>query len=242
MSIFLTIDVSAGIQIALVSEAMGELEVLAAQFSSDPRRHVEDLTPMVSKVLAEAGIERPDALIAGTGPAAFTGLRAGLVTARTLAHAWGVPIYGVSSLEVLALAGMEAGANIAVPVIDARRKEVYALRARAMGPDDIELLEPAQVLSPGNLAQRLEQDPAVIIKSRPNAGLYVDVLGDALVVDVNPVLYVRLVLSRLARRDAGEQGSAVDLGTEPQYLRRPDVHSGAHAQPVAQGNPYAQGA
>ncbi len=43
-----------------------------------------------------------DAVAVGTGPAPFTGLRAGLVTARALGFAVGVPVHGVGSLEVLA--------------------------------------------------------------------------------------------------------------------------------------------
>ena len=153
-----------------------------------------------------------------------------------------MPIYGVSSLEMLALAGMSRGANVAVPVIDARRKEVYALRARAMGPDDLEVLEPAQVLAPATLAEQLQAAPAVLVKHASDGDLFAAELGEAMLVEVSPEVAVRLVLSRLARAAAGETGAAVALSTEPQYLRRPDVHSGAHAQPAAQGNPYAPGA
>ncbi|MDP9801424.1 tRNA threonylcarbamoyladenosine biosynthesis protein TsaB [Arcanobacterium wilhelmae] len=226
----LTIDTSAGISIGVVGE---NFEVLAARHETDSRHHAEHLTPMVAEVLKEAGISRPDLIVAGTGPAAFTGLRAGLMTARALGRGWGVPVEGVSSLEVLALAAADAGAQEVVSVIDARRKEVYALRARPMGADDVAVITEARVLKPAALAEELAKEPAVL--AAPSEDLYPDELGERTVVHADPAVMVRLAASRKARVEAGED---LDLGTEPQYLRRPDVHGGAHAQPKAEGNPY----
>jgi tRNA threonylcarbamoyladenosine biosynthesis protein TsaB len=77
-------------------------------------------------LLEEADTSAPglDGLVVGTGPGSYTGLRMGLVTARTLSISLGVPIAGISTLDALA-----AGAPGAVPVIDARRKELFTLAA-----------------------------------------------------------------------------------------------------------------
>ena len=82
----------------------------------------------VEEVLTEAGLESGDigGIAVGTGPGSYTGLRMGLVTARTLAISLGVPVAGVSTLDALA-----AGAPSAVPVIDARRQEVFTLQGGA---------------------------------------------------------------------------------------------------------------
>lgn len=92
----------------------------------------------VDALLRRGGVRdsQLEGIAVGTGPGSFTGLRMGLATARALAFALGLPVAGVSTLDVLA-----TGAQGAVPVVDARRREVFTLVDGA----------PA-VLAPGNLA------------------------------------------------------------------------------------------
>jgi tRNA threonylcarbamoyl adenosine modification protein YeaZ len=85
-----------------------------------PNRHGELLAPGIERVLADAGITANDlgGVVVGLGPGPFTGLRVGIVTARALSHALGIPAYGACSLDALAAPGVAVAT-------DARRREVY---------------------------------------------------------------------------------------------------------------------
>ena len=205
----LTIDTSTVSVIALI----GQTSIVRR--SADSRHHAETLAPLVDEIIAEGGL--PDLVVAGTGPAAFTGLRAGLVTARVLARAWNVPLIGVGSLEVLGRAALDVSPGPVIAVGDARRKEVYAAEMVALGDDDVELIRGPEVLTPQELADRAPGARFI----GPGAALYSDVLPGGIDADIDPFVMVRLAQARLARADAGED---VDLDTEPRYLRRPDIH------------------
>ena len=207
----LTVDTSDRSIVGVV-EAGTTLEEIACERSADARRHAESLAPMVERA---TGGRRPDMIVAGTGPAAFTGLRAGLVTARALSRAWGVPLYGVSSLEALALGGAMRGLNDILAVIDARRRELFVLRARRLGPDDVAVVSGPEIAARADLPARPET--AIVT---PNPNLCPELEG-AMALECRPEYLARRALALLARKEAGE---AVRLDTEPQYLRRPDVH------------------
>jgi tRNA threonylcarbamoyladenosine biosynthesis protein TsaB len=90
-------------------------------------------------LLREAGVEPGDvsSLVVGIGPGSFTGIRIGLAAARGLAWSLSVPVAGVSTLEALA-----AGAPGAVPVIDAKRKEIFTVtdgRPEVLSPDELDV-------------------------------------------------------------------------------------------------------
>jgi tRNA threonylcarbamoyladenosine biosynthesis protein TsaB len=106
---------------AATSALVWDGEVLG-ELTSRPVSVLEDLDAL----LRRGGVRdtQVEGIAVGIGPGSFTGLRMGLITARTLAFAWGTGLAGVSTLDALA-----AGAPGAVPVIDARRREVFALVA-----------------------------------------------------------------------------------------------------------------
>ena len=220
-----SIDSSLGSQL-LVADAEPDargvtLNVLSSAEQTDSRRHAESLGAMLAEVLgAPAVADRPlDAAVAATGPAPFTGLRAGLATARAL----GVAVHGVPSPDAVArvaldeIDGAVAGGSAVLVVTDARRHEVYAARYRARGADDVERLDELAILAPETAAGIDDVDAVAgsgavlyprIAGGRPTLA---PVSGDARA-------QVRIALSRLARA-----GSATDLPVEPLYLRHADV-------------------
>jgi tRNA threonylcarbamoyladenosine biosynthesis protein TsaB len=149
---------------AVVAASDGE-ELLrdAAVAPDDGRpRHAELLLTEVERSVAAAGgWDRIDRIAVGVGPGSFTGLRIGIATARALAQARGLPLVPVSSLAALARGiseHPEAGGRPALPVIDARRSQVFAA---LHDPDGGTVLEP-MVVEPSELAGRLAGQPAAL--------------------------------------------------------------------------------
>ena len=101
--------------------------VLAQRTTPDPRRHGELLAPGIAGVLAEAGRDRRELteVVVGVGPGPFTGLRVGVMTARVLGAALGIPVRGVCTLDVLAGEAAEGLTGRFRVITDARRREVY---------------------------------------------------------------------------------------------------------------------
>jgi tRNA threonylcarbamoyladenosine biosynthesis protein TsaB len=87
-------------------------------------RHGETLLPSLGRVLGEANVRRSRivAIVVGTGPGTFTGLRVGIATAKGLAHGLGVPIVGISTAAALlaAAAGLDGGTDDAAAPGDDR--------------------------------------------------------------------------------------------------------------------------
>jgi len=108
-----------------------------------PPEHSSELLPAVADLLerADVGWRDLDALAVGVGPGTFTGLRIGVATARGLGQALGIELRPVSSLEALA-AGLAEHAGRSeraiVPLIDARRQQVFASLYRAGPPLDLD--------------------------------------------------------------------------------------------------------
>ena len=102
------------------------VQVVAEHTVVDPRRHGELLAPGIARVLHSVGCTTSDLteVAVGVGPGPFTGLRVGLMTARALGDALGVPVSGVCTLDVLA-SEVDAAEQPFLVATDARRREVY---------------------------------------------------------------------------------------------------------------------
>jgi tRNA threonylcarbamoyl adenosine modification protein YeaZ len=109
-------------------------QIVAVEAAVDARRQGELLAPFIDRALRQAGAARGDltAIAVGTGPGPYTGLRAGLMTARVLGRALGLPVDGVCTLDIIAAAVAPPGGEFLVAT-DARRKELYWARYSPAG-------------------------------------------------------------------------------------------------------------
>ena len=108
-----------------VAISSGE-KIIVRRITETGKQHASLLAPFVDEALKEAGLKASecDAVAVSEGPGSYTGLRVGVSTAKGLCFGAGIPLLAVGTLKVLAMQG--AGkADFIVPMIDARRMEVY---------------------------------------------------------------------------------------------------------------------
>ncbi|HWG01133.1 MAG TPA: tRNA (adenosine(37)-N6)-threonylcarbamoyltransferase complex dimerization subunit type 1 TsaB [Trebonia sp.] len=193
---------------------------LAQLVTVDAHRHAELLAPAISKVIADAGASRDDltGIAAGVGPGPYTGLRVGLVTARVLGDALGIPVYGVCTLDVIA-ADVECRGGFLVAT-DARRRELYwaeydARGARVAGP---------AVSAPADIPDR----------NRPAAGEGPLRYPTYFTSGVGPTYPAAATLCRVVAGALTAGGPAELLPPDPLYLRRPDAREPGAPKRVTQ--------
>lgn len=192
-------------------------EVVAELRAERPMKHAEQLAPLIDRAMSEVGIVRQDltAIAVGVGPGPFTGLRVGLVTARTLAFVLEIPVYGVCSLDVLAVQAVDTGV-VTEPfavATDARRKEVYLARYDADG---------------ARLDGPLVDKPAVLATDVPVVGQGAVLYPDSFPRRVGPEAPDAGWLGRTVAEERAEL-----LDPEPLYLRRPDAAAAHPPKPVS---------
>ena len=103
--------------------------------------HLRGMIALIDDAIKKAGVTKRDLthIAASIGPGSFTGIRIGVVTARTMAQMLGIPCIAVSTLEAMAEGALScaagAHAHYIVPVINARRHQTYAAVYEA-GPEN----------------------------------------------------------------------------------------------------------
>ena len=111
--------------------------------AANPYEHTSTLTPLIQQALAKVGwsIDQLDAVAISAGPGSYTALRVGAATAKGICFAGGLPLIAIDTLESLAGAMKAQNGHqepgLYLPVIDARRMEVYG----AIYDQDLNMLE-----------------------------------------------------------------------------------------------------
>lgn len=121
-------------------------EIIAYEESPQPKAQASMTAPFVQSVLQKAGLSVKDCagVCVSSGPGSYTGLRVGVSTAKGLCFGAGIPLFALSTMDILC----EMGGNTRyiVPMIDARRMEVYC----AVYKNGVQIAETAPVIVDGN--------------------------------------------------------------------------------------------
>ncbi|NPV82801.1 MAG: tRNA (adenosine(37)-N6)-threonylcarbamoyltransferase complex dimerization subunit type 1 TsaB [Candidatus Aminicenantes bacterium] len=159
---------------------VGNGEVLSEVNYVSPSSHSRQVFRAVDEALRVAGLKFDglEGLAVAAGPGSFTGIRIGLSLVKALALASGRPLAAVSALESLALKLLAPGVGLMVPMIDARKGEVFAGAYRPDGVGFKELV-PAGAYLPADFLDRLPSaGPATFIGT--GARLYRSMIEDRL--------------------------------------------------------------
>jgi len=113
---------TASLTVALAEDGV----VTARRICREPRMQASLTAPLVKEVLDEKnlGVRDCDAICVSKGPGSYTGLRVGVSTAKGLAFGAGIPLLSMGTLDIL-VAGARGFEGRIIPMIDARRMEVY---------------------------------------------------------------------------------------------------------------------
>lgn len=201
-----------------------DYQVLADVSGQGPKTHSETLLPAVQESLDSAGVSLAavDLIAVGRGPGAWTGLRVGITTAKSLAYALSIPIVGLSTLEAVA-AGVTGFAGKLAVIVDARRGEVCGASFDVDGRGEIRPEGGVFLSAPEGLDRFVEEDRALVgngvvllpEKDRSKRYILPEVLGQ-----VDAVVICRLAVERY--RHEGPDNLS---GVVPIYVRKSDAEA-----------------
>jgi tRNA threonylcarbamoyladenosine biosynthesis protein TsaB len=209
-----------------VSVAVGGHEGVIALFEvTKGRRHVETLVPAIEFLLRQADIDLDEISVVAVdvGPGLFTGMRVGLAAAKSIAQALRVPMIGISSLDLLAFPVRHTD-RVVVPVIDARKNEVFFAMYRQVPGGLQQVAEPAvgpvEELVADLLARSQDAlcvgDGALRYREEILDGFHCEISGDDAYPSAGPL--VQLAHARALREEWVNPWEI-----EPIYLRAPDA-------------------
>lgn len=230
---------------------------------TDSRTHVERLQANIARAAAGAGLEpgRIERIVVGVGPAPFTGLRAGVVTAKALAYATGATLVGTDILSpqrhmMLLARAADAPAGLAalreqigcppeepddalhltLAVNDARRRQLYFALYDTDADGRPHAVIPMDIDYPDHIAARVADAVAELQAAAPGRRIAVDVVGHGArkYADAWPAIGRLGVVSDLTLLDAGRDGLAAlaDLTARRESTDEADAVPAAAIEPL----------
>ena len=152
---------------AQLSAALAEDGVVKTyRICEEPRMQAALAAPYVKEVLGDLSVKDLDAVCVGKGPGSYTGLRVGVSTAKGLCFGAGIPLLAAGTLDVLVQEAhrtgvVPEGCRAIVPMVDARRMEVYSA---VFSPDGRQRTETRPVIvEAGSFAAELAEGPVLFI-------------------------------------------------------------------------------
>ena len=198
-------------------------KLLAESYQNTGLTHSQTIMPMAESLMKSCGLTTADlgAVAVAAGPGSFTGVRIGVAAAKGLAWGAQIPCYGVSTLEAMAKnAGISDG--LVVPVMDARRNQVYNAVFAAHG-GVLTRVQEDRAISLEELGQELQNAKLPIFLVGDGSMLCYNTLQEALpglVLPPEHLMHQRAAGVALVAREKilrGEAGNAGEL--TPNYLR-----------------------
>ena len=231
----LAFDTSTSVaSVALVTDTTGtagDTRLVAELTWQVGRRHSTELLERLEWLLAASRLTMSDltGVAVALGPGSFNGVRVALATAKSLAFARGVPLYGVPTLDIIAWGHRISGGTICA-ILEAGRGQVYAAIYDAAQPDAARW-EPAagyQVLTAAELAAQIHGEAFFCGEMSPETrATLAEALGSRF--RATSALDARRAswLAELALARSAAQRYDDPVALEPLYLRRPAITTSA---------------
>jgi len=212
----------------LLLETSGSSGIVALGFGSNivshrvleiAKRHVSDMAPAIAEMLKECGWEAKnlDAIATGIGPGSYTGLRIGLMSARTLAMMTGARLLGISTFEILAQHCLDVGHAKVEIIADAQQDKIYAQHfennnSQLISASELKIVSTAEWVANRDISFAIAGPgvPKVTPLVPANQGMVVEQSGD-----INKESFLALALKKLFSHHSDDP-----LSLQPLYLRR----------------------
>mgnify|MGYP000179828644 CR=1 FL=1 len=221
----------------------GAFRVVAETSQNLSETHSSRLMPSIDRLLREAStpVQAVQGIAVGLGPGSFTGLRIAVSTVKGLAFSLKVPVVGIPTLDALAH-NLPFASPLVCPVLDARKKEVYAALFRGDGEGRLRRISEHWVLSPEDLCSRIPERVILLGTGvEPYAEIFRQKLGPRASFAPPDLSFPRASTVARLSLSVFQSGQTVDLMTfAPLYVRRSEAEIHRERK-EAEGRPVLSG-